>query len=149
METRGRQEMTGRRDGMVVSIVLLALVLAGCRTQPVEPSWYENPNHLRALITRPTEPYRLVDVRTEAEYASGHIPTAMNIPYGMISEFPPTPDTSALIVLYCASGSRSAIARQNLEELGYRRIVDFGSLSRWKGKLVVSYLSSDCPCEKL
>ncbi len=81
-------------------------------------------------------PYILVDVRTPAEYASGHIPTAINVPVAEIAARPPTEDTSALIIVYCRSGSRSATAEQALRGLGYSKVVDFGSLSRWSGELV-------------
>jgi rhodanese-related sulfurtransferase len=81
-------------------------------------------------------PYILVDVRTPAEYASGHIPTAINIPNTEIAERPPTEDSSALIIVYCRSGARSASARKALQALGYSNVVDFGSVSNWRGGLI-------------
>ena len=52
----------------------------------------------------------IVDVRTPREYRSGAIPTAVNIPVDAIAANPPTDDTSARIIVYCLSGSRSAAA---------------------------------------
>ena len=141
--------MTARRHSLVAAMTLPFALVSGCRSQPGTASWYQNPGHLQALMSRPTETYHLVDVRTDVEYAGGHIPTAVNIPFDRIAEFPPADDPSSFIILYCASGKRSAAAFQTLLGLGYRRVVDFGPLSRWKGKLVTSYLSAKCPCEEL
>ena len=108
--------------------------LAGCAT--VLPS-YTEPDALAALIRDRTEPYVLVDVRSAAEYASGHIPTAVNVPVDVIAEKPPTRDKAALVIVYCASGGRSAKAAKALVDLGYARVTDFGAVSRWKGDLVL------------
>ena len=81
-------------------------------------------------------PYILVDVRTPEEFASGHIPTAVNIPNDTILEKPPTRDKAALIIVYCRSGSRSAAAYRALTGAGYTNVVDFGPIGRWKGEIV-------------
>ncbi len=104
---------------------------------------YRDPDALYQLISEGMERYVLVDVRTAAEYSGGHIPTALNIPYDAIGKAVPTEDTSELIIVYCASGARSAAARRTLDALGYRRVVDFGSISRWKGALDTSTLPGD------
>jgi phage shock protein E len=80
-------------------------------------------------------PYILVDVRTAEEFASGHIPTAVNIPYDTILENPPTRDKAALIIVYCRSGSRSTAAYSSLNGAGYTNVVNFGAIGRWKGEL--------------
>jgi phage shock protein E len=71
---------------------------------------YTDPDALLALLSQQVQPYVLVDVRTQDEYTDGHIPTAVNLPYDVIATNPPTTDTSALIIVYCASGRRSALA---------------------------------------
>jgi len=65
----------------------------------------------------------LIDVREPAEFATGHLPGAVNIPRGVL-EFqvgshpalagPPRP-----IVLYCRSGGRAALAALSLSMLGF------------------------------
>ena len=70
---------------------------------------------------------------TPEEYSTGHIPTAVNIPVDLIAGEPPTTDTSALIIVYCRSGMRSARAKAFLDNLGYRRVVDFGGIVRLTG----------------
>ena len=97
---------------------------------------YEDPDGLAALIAGKSRPYYLVDVRSADEYASGHIPSAVNIPVADIRTRPPTKDKDALIIVYCLSGRRSRQAKAALDEMGYRLVVDFGALGRWNGDLV-------------
>lgn len=82
----------------------------------------------------------LLDVRTPAEFASGHAAGARLIPHDEVraraaSELP---DRDAPIVLYCRSGRRSGLAASALVELGYTRVYDFGPLSAWTGEIVAS-----------
>ena len=79
----------------------------------------------------------LLDVRTEAEYNAGAIPTAINIPFDVIADNLPTEDRSARIIVYCRSGNRSGIAQDTLEGLGFTDVTNFGGVSNWKGELEV------------
>lgn len=77
--------------------------------------------------------YIILDVRTEEEFAQGHIPGAMLIPDYAIREKAETalPDKDALILVYCRSGRRSKNAAQILAELGYSNIREFGGIMSW------------------
>jgi rhodanese-related sulfurtransferase len=108
---------------------------AACRHLPPART-YADPDQLSALISQRLEPYFLVDVRTPQEYSSGHIPTAVNIPLDQLRANLPTADVGALIIVYCASGSRSSQAAAMLQDLGYTRVIDFGPMSRWGGTRV-------------
>jgi rhodanese-related sulfurtransferase len=119
----------------VLSIILMSMTAAAFVFGQGEVD-YTDPAKLAELIAGKGVPYILVDVRTPAEYASGHIPTAVNIPNTEIAARPPMDDTSALIIVYCRSGARSASAKQTLEKLGYSNVVDFGSVSKWREGLV-------------
>ena len=119
----------------VLSIMLMSMTAAALAFGKGQVD-YTDPAKLAELIAGKGVPYILVDVRTPAEYASGHIPTAVNIPNTEIAARPPTDDISALIVVYCRSGARSGAAQQALQNLGYRRVVDFGSASKWRESLV-------------
>lgn len=78
----------------------------------------------------------LVDVRDGTEVAaSGKIKGALNVSRGMI-EFRADPETpyhdpafrkDRPIILYCASGGRSALACKSLSELGYERVHNLGA----------------------
>lgn len=72
----------------------------------------------------------IIDVRTEAEWNNGHIEGAMLIPYESIGEKigMAAKDKSQRIYLYCRSGRRSKIAKESLEKLLYRDVVNLGSL---------------------
>jgi rhodanese-related sulfurtransferase len=73
----------------------------------------------------------LVDVRTPAEFKSGAVDGAINIPLDEIKrrykEF--GEDVSREITVYCASGARSAYAQNVLKELGYTNVTNGGGIS--------------------
>ena len=75
----------------------------------------------------------VVDVRTEAEYDSGHIPNAILIPNETISDTKPAllPELNAEILVYCRSGNRSAQAARKLIAMGYTNVSDFGGIIDW------------------
>ena len=77
--------------------------------------------------------YVILDVRTEEEFAQGHIPGAILIPDYEIREEAESslPDKDALILVYCRSGRRSKNAAQILLELGYTNIREFGGILDW------------------
>ncbi len=77
----------------------------------------------------------LVDVRTEEEYRSGAIPSAINIPFDVIGSNLPTQDRTAKIVVYCRSGNRSSQAKATLEALGFTSVNNFGAVFNWRGEL--------------
>lgn len=72
----------------------------------------------------------IIDVRTEAEWNNGHIEGAILIPYELIGERirTTTNNKSKRIYVYCRSGRRSKIAKESLEKLGYKNVVNLGSL---------------------
>jgi len=71
----------------------------------------------------------IVDVRSAAEYQSGHFPGARNIPVGevgaRVAEFG---DKDRPIVVYCRAGRRAATAKAQLEKAGFTNVVNGGSL---------------------
>lgn len=79
----------------------------------------------------------LVDVRSEAEYNAGAIPSSINIPFDVIADNLPTEDRSARIIVYCRSGNRSGVASAALAGLGFSNVLDFGGVSNWRGELEV------------
>lgn len=82
----------------------------------------------RALIS---EGGVLLDVRTSAEFAGGHLPGAENIPVQDLRERLGELDKSRAVVLYCRSGARSGRAKRILESSGFENVVDLGAMSRW------------------
>ncbi len=81
----------------------------------------------------------LLDVRTKEEYATGHIPAAVLLPYDVISEKSAKaaiPSKDSVVIVYCRSGRRSAIAADTLRNLGYRTVWDLGGINRWPYEIV-------------
>jgi rhodanese-related sulfurtransferase len=77
----------------------------------------------------------VIDVREAEDYASGHIPGAIHISRGVlelnIDEY--VLDTDAEIVCYCGGGSRSALATQTLQTMGYTNVKSLaGGFRGWK-----------------
>ncbi len=73
----------------------------------------------------------LIDVRTIAEYSSGHLDDAINIPVEVIADQieSKVSDKDTKIVVYCRSGNRSATAGQTLIDMGYTNVYDLGAMS--------------------
>src|SRR5512133_2168204 len=71
----------------------------------------------------------VIDVRTEAEWNSGHVEGAILIPYDVIGGKieAVAKDKSKRIYVYCRTGRRSGIAKNTLEKLGYKDVVNLGS----------------------
>lgn len=63
----------------------------------------------------------ILDVRTPSEFKSGHLESAVNIPYDEIAHRVKElgPDKEKSIVLYCAAGVRANIAQTTLKAMGY------------------------------
>jgi len=62
----------------------------------------------------------IVDVRTEGEFLSGHNPDSFNIPLNQLHKRFQELDKSKMILLCCASGTRSAVARRLLKSKGFQ-----------------------------
>lgn len=74
----------------------------------------------------------LLDVRTPGEFASGHIKGAMNIPVQELgSRFGEVGATDRPVVVYCASGMRSARAAAMLRAKGWAEVYNLGPQSAW------------------
>ncbi|TGL86758.1 rhodanese-like domain-containing protein [Leptospira congkakensis] len=72
----------------------------------------------------------VVDVRTVAEFQSGHFPGAINIPVDQVSKrLDEFGDKNKSIIVYCASGGRSGSAKSFLESVGYSDVTNAGGLS--------------------
>jgi molybdopterin/thiamine biosynthesis adenylyltransferase len=80
----------------------------------------------------------LVDVRETEEFDAGHIPGAKHVPRGHLESRieNAVPDRDAHVVLYCASGNRSALAAHTLQELlGYEHVESMtGGITLWKDR---------------
>jgi adenylyltransferase/sulfurtransferase len=77
----------------------------------------------------------VLDVREPDETAQGIIPDAVTIPRGFLEMRVEAaiPDKATPVVIYCASGVRSAFATRSLHDLGYTNVVSMdGGFDAWK-----------------
>ncbi|MGH9294300.1 MAG: molybdopterin-synthase adenylyltransferase MoeB [Acidimicrobiales bacterium] len=107
------------------------------------PSFRELLNQVRASI-REVDPVTaeteldgasFLDVREADEYAQGAIPGALHVPRGYVELQIEgrLPDKSRPVVVYCAGGTRSALAAKAMGELGYEDVVSMaGGFNKWK-----------------
>ena len=74
----------------------------------------------------------VIDVRSRAEFNSGHLARAINIPVDEIETALPkrVKDKSQVLLLHCLSGTRSGLAKNKLKRLGYSNVFNLGSLAR-------------------
>lgn len=73
---------------------------------------------------------RLIDVRTHAEFASGHIDGAFNLPLDRFNHeiHRVVPDKATPVILYCRSGARSGHALSAMRQMGYHHVHNGGSV---------------------
>lgn len=77
----------------------------------------------------------LVDVREADEHEQGTLPSAIFLSRGVLESQIASriPDPDSDIVLFCAAGSRSALAAHSLQMMGYRNVRSLtGGFDRWK-----------------
>jgi len=130
-----------------MTILSVIMILSGCT-----PSSEKDPDAATAYTSVPMtdaeklmqkeDGHILIDVRTQEEYAEGHIPYAINIPLDSIvsdmSEL--LPDKQQILLVYCRSGNRSKQAAAKLSDLGYTNIYEIGGIIDWKGDIVIEDL---------
>lgn len=95
---------------------------------------YENITHKDYSLTYvdATTDHMLIDVRTTSEYASGHIPNAINIPLSdldaHLNKLPKDKD----LVVVCASGNRSKSGANKLVSAGFTNVSNLkGGTMAW------------------
>lgn len=77
----------------------------------------------------------IVDVRSRDEFMKGHIPMAINIPIENIKAGNVSLPKGKVILVYCETGGRSAMAARELSNRGFKVINTIGGLVEYKGAL--------------
>lgn len=114
---------------------LLTLTLGACTTSPSPPAVQPGPGRAtridgqaaRALVAAGA---LLLDVRTPAEFARGHIEGARNTPLDQLDQHVAALPRDVPVVIYCASGRRSDAAARRMATAGFDAR-DLGGISRW------------------
>ncbi len=79
--------------------------------------------------------FHLIDVREDNEFAKDHITGARHLGRGIIERDVETeiPDKQAEVILYCGGGFRSALAADNLRQMGYTNVMSMdGGMRAWR-----------------
>lgn len=81
--------------------------------------------------------YIILDVRRADEFATGHIPGAINIANEDIVsiKLEELPNEEQTIYVYCRSGNRSKQAAAKLAAMGYTNIIEIGGILDWTGEI--------------
>src|ERR671932_1443088 len=97
-----------------------------------------DPSEVHELISNGHNGYVLVDVREQHEFEESHVPGAVHVPRGHLESRieGAAPDRSQRVILYCASGNRSALAAKTLrDDLGYENVESMtGGYTLWKDR---------------
>jgi rhodanese-related sulfurtransferase len=90
------------------------------------------PEEVQAMRARGDDPV-LLDVREPDEVAMGRVPGAMAIPRGVLESVVETRvPRDARVVVYCATGNRSALAADTLQAMGYADVASMrGGVRGW------------------
>ena len=129
---------------LLIAVLCICMFCSGCVTDnsnaKEEPLYSSITMEDAAVLLESENDYLLLDVRTEQEYFSGHIPGAVCIPNEDIDEtvVEALPDQEQVIFVYCRSGNRSKQAAEKLANLGYTNIVEIGGVKDWNGDLIVA-----------
>ncbi|WP_210365772.1 sulfurtransferase TusA family protein [Bacillus sp. REN3] len=76
----------------------------------------------------------ILDVREQAEYAFGHIPNAISIPFGELEARLAELNKSKPIMVVCRTGNRSDMASQTLSDNGFENVWNVvPGMSEWNG----------------
>lgn len=137
---------------LIILFFLLLAVLTACSPQKASFETITG-EQAKEIMETETE-FVLLDVREQSEFDEGHIAGAVLLPYEEITADKAAaclPNKNRLILVYCRSGRRSAIAAETLAGLGYANVKDFGGIIDWKYDIVTEKIavpSDSLSCEE-
>ena len=125
---------------ILILVMAIVLLICGCSEKIEMEKETEKNMYIQITASEAKkmmdeqEEILIMDVREQSEYNEGHIPGAVLLPVGTISE-----DTAAAVIenkdmvvlVYCRSGNRSKTSAQALADLRYTQIYEFGGIRDW------------------
>lgn len=126
---------------ILIILFIVTIIISGCnkvkRNETINID-YKTISSEEAKEIIDNEEVIILDVRTQAEYESGHIENSILLPVTDISSKAEEmlPDKDAKILIYCRSGNRSATAASQLIRMGYANVYDFGGIISWPYQIV-------------
>jgi rhodanese-related sulfurtransferase len=106
-----------RKATIAALAALTLLAFTGCSNDPAQ----------NVTLTEDTI---IIDVRTPAEYAEGHLEGATLLDYnaGQLAAELDSLDQNTQYAVYCRSGNRSAQSKRLMEDAGITNVIDLGSV---------------------
>jgi len=89
--------------------------------------WVSRVRGRRAIAGLRGERALVIDVRSPAEFTSGHVSGSLNIPLARLADAPLDVDRGSWLIVCCASGTRSAVAKGILRRRGFAKVINGGS----------------------
>jgi phage shock protein E len=104
---------------LLFALMACALWGGGCNNAGPPPAR----NEIAQALSQPE--VFILDVRSASEFASGHVPGAVNVPVSQLSRVETIlPNKEQQIIVHCAVGVRSGKATTALAEMGYTNVLD-------------------------
>ena len=139
------------KEGFLIAAIIPTLCFAGCSQAGQEAKQNVQENVAEEIVAEAgvyqqitaqeaksmmdeQEDVLILDVREQSEYDEIHIPGAVLLPVGTITEETAAqviPGKDSVVLVYCRSGRRSKMAAQALTDLGYTGIYEFGGIIDW------------------
>lgn len=119
----------------ILLLVLLSILLFNCQSTASKNLTHLTPDEFKSSINN--DSIQLIDIRKPSEYATGHIPKAVNINYfsddffSIINKL----NKEKPIYIYCRSGKRSAKSAFQFKKAGFNKIHNLqGGLLSWESR---------------
>ena len=117
---------------VVIALVLLTIPAASQEHESAGAAVPIAPSELRARQAAGTAPL-VIDVRTPTEYAGGHIPGSVNIPFVQVADRISEVEAPHGVALYCMIGPRARKGEAALLARGFTAVFHLeGGLAAWK-----------------
>jgi hydroxyacylglutathione hydrolase len=140
----GREEEAATRLGRIGFDNVAGYLAGGMQQLDAAPGLIERTERVTAGSVAEQrdepDPPLLVDVRTPREWSESRIDGAVNLPLTHLADRLGELPADRLLVVYCASGYRSAIAVSLLRREGHRRVANLvGGLAAWNSAVAVNH----------
>ena len=115
--------MKGKEKLLIIFLLVLLIIAGAFLYYNISSPLAMYPDEAKYMLKRGRFDH-VVDVRTDAEWNLGHYPLAIHIPINQIKQLLPQriPEKKARILFYCNTSTRSRMAAETAEKLGYTRV---------------------------
>ncbi|WP_028775778.1 sulfurtransferase TusA family protein [Shimazuella kribbensis] len=134
-QSTGNQYLGTKQEGETFIHYLRKANEDEAREETKHPHVVDNEEFVHALEQEGEQLY-LIDVREPAEYAFGHIPSAISIPFGQLEDRIDEIPKDKTIFVICRTGTRSDLAAQQLSKHGLKAINIVPGMSQWTSETV-------------